>query len=197
MMIGATLCYFLVLLTSQGSAFESELWPGEGRPVFAAKTTHLELRRSPSTASPIVTELGLKKGTKITYNLTRYRTVRPSRVTAKRAGILHGRKLGNLSYLSVDEYYGSESEWEELRYKGGDSFEYLQYRAEGSCFIKWEDGVFEVDGCPWLSDTGGGGFAMSSGPITEWWIRVTDKDSRPLGWLLVDENTLNFLPREF
>ncbi len=38
---------------------------------------------------------------------------------------------------------------------------------------------------------------LEKSPLTEWWVRVVDKQNKPVGWILIDRAKLHFLPREF
>lgn len=158
----------------------------EGIPGFAAKSKHLTLHEDPSRSSPIVATVPVKKGEEIVYSATRFRTVRPGIVTGTEPKTLSGRSFGPIGHLSVDRYYASEMRWKEISFKAGDSFEYLQDRAEGICLIRHENAVLEIEDCSWSGSTRAGGFKLVEEPETEWWIQVTGRDKPPLGWLLVD-----------
>jgi hypothetical protein len=73
-------------------------------------------------------------------------------------------------------------------FKKGDSFEYLQYRAEGSCIVRWKGEIYSIEYCPWL-DVENTQFTIETEPVNEWWIRVT-KGHNALGWLLIDKSTV-------
>ena len=192
-----TFCICLVLWSLAVNAFDSELWPGEGIPRFAAKTDSLVLHKEPSLSSPVVAKHPVEKGEEILYDQTRFRTIRPGRVTTRQSGVLLGRSLGNITYLSKERYYSQEPGWTAIPYQESDSFEYLQYRAEGSCLIRRNSEVLEIEGCPWLSGSQAHHFHVEAKPIMQWWIRVIDKHKQPVGWLLVDEKSVEFLPRMF
>lgn len=192
-----TLCVCLLVWSPAVPAFDSELWPGEGIPRFAAKTDHLTLFKEPSCSSPVVTQHRRQKGEEISYDHTRFRTLRAGLVTAEHAGLLRGRSFGSLMYLPQERYYSHEPAWKEIPYTAGDSFEYLQRRAEGTCLIRHEGEVLEIEACPWEAGAQAGGFTVTTPPVTQWWIRVTDEHTQPLGWVLVDDKGVEVLPRKF
>ena len=66
--------------------------------------------------------------------------------------------------------------------KPGDVIEYLQYRAEGTCFVRVGDQVVDAHPCPAQDDAK---FRVATKPKTEWWIRVV-VERVPVGWALVD-----------
>ncbi len=136
-------------------------------------------------------------GAEIAFDETRFRTTDPGRVVATAAGELFARTFGEIHYLSRDEYYNESLEWVPLAYEAGDSFGYLQERAEGGCLITWQSAVREAEYCPWLTSTSTSGFRVASEPITEWWIRVTDDAGSELGWLLIEPSTVDLLQRAF
>jgi len=169
-------------------AFDSGLWPGEGKPTFFSKTNTLFLYKEPTTKSPIMKEFMTGKGEKIDFDMTRYRNIRPGTIKIKKSVTLTGRNLGPISYLSRSEYYSGTVPYKDYSFQEGTSFEYLQHRAEGSCFIRWRNEVYDIDYCPWF-DEKNTDFALESQPVNEWWIRVT-KGHSPLGWLLIDKSTV-------
>lgn len=188
---------FLVLGCQAAEPFESELWPGEGIPRFAAKVDRLTLYEQPSRSSSLAGARPIKKDQAIAYSATLVRTVRPGLVTATESTTLSGRSFGDIGHLSMDRYYAGEPGWNEVPFAAGESFEYLQDRAEGSCLIRRQRVVFEIEACPWLGGAPDSGFKLVEEPVTEWWIRVEGKEKQPLGWLLVDEESVDLLPRGF
>lgn len=175
--------------------FESELWPEEGVPVFRATTSHLTLHARPYHEAPVVAELDVEPGSLIQFRSFRYRTVRPGKVVAKKAGRLTGRNLGRINYLSRDTYYEDTSQPVELAYEPGDTFEYIQYRAEGSCFIRHGGYVFDIDYCPWLG--GSEELALTKQPYAESWLHVTGRNEKPVGWLCHQRGVADEVDRSF
>jgi len=183
-----TTIFFLFLTYLPLYAFDSELWPEEGKPSFFSKTNILILYEEPSRNSPVIKKHKMEKGSRIDYDLTRYRTIEAGIIEVKKPVTLSGRKFGTISYLSRSEYYSGNIPCKDHTFQEGASFEYLQYRAEGSCFIRWHNEVYDIDYCPWF-DEENTDFALESKPVNEWWIRVT-KDHKTLGWLLIDKSTV-------
>jgi hypothetical protein len=74
----------------------------------------------------------------------------------------------------------------------GDKVEFLQFETEG-----W--GAFKVgDKICSLKATRDSDFDKDDKrPEVEWWVRVLDHTKSPVGWLLVDVQQVNFLPRKF
>ena len=185
---------FLLLGSGGAGSFDSELWPGEGVPRFAATTDRLVLHEDPDAASPIVAEHPIDPGEEIAYGRTRFRTIDEGVVIAREPGRLLVRDLGEVERLSENRYYAADPALEELPYAVGDAFAYLQYRAEGSCLIRHQGAVLEVDGCPWQEPAGA--FEVVREPLTQWWVEVTDAQGQALGWLEIDEK-VKVLPRGF
>jgi hypothetical protein len=124
------------------------------------------------------------KGEKIDFDLKLYRNISPGIIKTKKPVTLTGRNLGPISHLSRSEYYSGKMPRKNYTFEKGDSFEYLQYRAEGSCIIKWKSEVYVIEYCPWI-DVENTQFSIDTEPVNERWIRVI-KNHVPLGWLLID-----------
>jgi len=180
--------FFLCLSYIPAYAFDSELWPGEGKPTFFSKTNTLILYKEPTTKSPVMKKFMSVKGEKIDFDMTRYRNMRPGTIKINKSATLTGKNLGPISYLSRSEYYSGKISRKNYTFKKGDSFEYLQYRAEGSCFVRWKGNVYSIEYCPWV-DAENTQFSIEKEPVNEWWIRVT-KGHNPMGWLLIDKGTV-------
>ncbi len=169
--------------------FVSEFWPEEGIPVFKSNTTLLILHTFPSRGSPVVKEEDAQVGKEIKYNAFRYRTLIPGRAVAKKDGRLSGMNLGAINYISKDYYYNAYYHSQNITYKKDEEIEYLQYRAEGSCFIRRNGDVYLIDYCPWLAKHDE--ILMIQEPLTELWIHVISENGEPLGWLLKQNNVIN------
>jgi len=94
----------LLLLPWHASAFVSELWPEEGRPVFRSKVEVLLLHERPSVKSKIKKQQ-IKKRSLITFDETRYRNVRSGAIKVLRDISIQGRDFGTLKYLTSKHYY--------------------------------------------------------------------------------------------
>ncbi len=172
--------------------FEVELWPGEGRPQFQAEATELVIRELPSMSARIVRRLGVTRGQQIAFDETRYRTTESGRLQVLAAANVTGRVLGTIRLLTRDAYYRGQFPRQSMALKEGDIVEYLQYRAEGTCFVRIADQVIDTDRCPAEVDRI---FRVVTQPKTEWWIRVVL--DRPVGWVMVDEKALKQSGRSF
>ncbi len=167
--------------------FVSELSPGEYLPEFYAATTHLTLHKEPSKASLVVEQYQIKKGEKISFDETRYCTIKPATVKAINSTYIEDvTKYGKLNYFSIKTYYGSVASSEsKLTLKPGDVIEYLQYRAESSCIFRYRgeiySGICNFEGSPNSAD-----FNMDSLPINDLWVRIT-RNKKPIGWFLVEK----------
>jgi hypothetical protein len=175
------------------SVFEIELWPGEGRPQFQAVTTELGIREMPSTSARIARRLRVSSGQPITFDETRYRTTESGRLQVLSATSVTGRVLGTIRELTRDAYYRGQFPRQTVACKEGDVIGYLQYRAEGTCFVQVADQVVDADPCPAQDDRN---FRVVTEPSTEWWIRVV-LDRVPVGWVMVDGKTVKQSGRSF
>jgi hypothetical protein len=176
---------------SSASVFETETWPGEGLPQFRAVTHEIVIREIPSKESKVIRRLPVTPGQRIAFDSTRFRTLEPGRIAALSATSVSGRVLGNTQHLTRDEYYKGRFPHDAIALTAGDRFEYLQYRAEGTCFVRIADQVVDAKPCP-AEDSRR--FRVISQPKTEWWIRVL-VDGASLGWVLVEDRTLRLTVR--
>ena len=192
-----TLTAILTILALAASAptvpFVSELWPGEGIPVLVAGARQLSLRREPSARAPANRRLAVPIGGRVQFDQTRYQTVRSGLVMLQTAMELSGRNLGSLTYLAKDDYYSDKFPTESYGLQAGAKIEFLQYRAEGSCFMRLGKNVIEVNDCPDLADPR---FRALSKAEVLWWVRVI-VGGKPRGWALVDGRALRESTREF
>lgn len=179
-----------VLPQPERRVFESEFWPEEGVPQFVSRAERLLLRARPSSDAPLVAEWLIKTNEAVPFDGFRYRTVRPGSMVARRDGELVGRNLGRTDYVSHANYFRDGGENVTVRFRTGDSIEYLQYRAEGTAFLRWQGLALDTD-LPSNSD-----FELTSHPVAESWVRVEDPSSGSSGWVLVDEQ-LEEVRRQF
>jgi hypothetical protein len=173
--------------------FESGLWPGEGIPVVEAVRTQLALRASPRTTSRVVTTLSAKAGQRITYDSTRFQTMQAGEVRVRAAASVEGRNLGSVRYLSREQYYGGAFRDTVIDLIPPATIQYLQYRAEGTCFVRVGARVIDADPCP-IHDTTK--FVLRQQPKTLWWIHVA-RAMGATGWLLLTDSTARIVDRTF
>jgi hypothetical protein len=173
--------------------FETELWPGEGRPQFQVLANELAIHERPSSSARIVRRLSVAPGQDIAFDETRYRTTESGHLQVLAATHITGRVLGPIRSLTRDAYYRGHFPRQTVACKQGDEIEYLQYRAEGTCFVRVGDQVVDADPCPAQDDRT---FRLATKPKTEWWIRVI-LDPIPVGWVMVDGKAVKHSGRTF
>ena len=120
-------------------------------------------------------------------------TVTPGQLRALAQTRITGRRLGDIKRLSKDEYYRGRFPRTEVVVDAGERVEYLQDRAEGTCFVRVEGTVIDAEACP-AEDAQA--FAVESKPALEWWIDVV-VDGKRRGWLLVGSSTVKHVRRTF
>jgi len=182
----------LALFALQSPVLTSEMWPGEGIPHFVANTTTLDLYAEPSRATQRH-RLFANVGAGLEFDDTRFITIRPGHVVARKRGAMSGRVFGGISYLSKTLYDSNALPTTQIAYVPGDTLEYLQNRAEGTCIIRAREDVVEVDNCPAGDHEA---FTTLEEPQTEWWIHVNLSKTMQ-GWLLVDPKAVRELSRTF
>jgi hypothetical protein len=190
----ATLVSLAVLLQAVDvSQFEVDLWPGEGRPIFEAVTPQLSLFASPSESSKLNRRLSVRPKQRLVFDDTRYRTIAPGRARALIATTITGRNLEAITHLSRADYYSGKFLKTRVEVAAGDTIEYLQYRAEGTCFIRTAGQIVDADPCP-INTTAE--FRLEASPTIEWWIRIM-VNRKPAGWLLVHDATVKLVDRTY
>jgi len=183
----------LPLVQANGTVFEAvDLWPGEGRPVFKASAQDLTLRASPSNSSRVSHRVMVQRKQPLKFDHTLYRTIKAGRIRVLMPAYLEGRILGARNRLSTDEYYSDKFPSSKMPVKPGRDIEYLQYRAEGTCFVRIESVVIDASSCP---TTDRSAFRLETEPTTEWWIHVIVDQTA--GWLLVTDSNVKEVGREF
>ena len=192
MVLALLFTVILSLQSAPGAAFEVDLWPGEGRPVFEAVARRLRLHERPSESSKVVETLMVRPKQRLMFDGTRYRTIKAGRFLVLASSSLTGRRLGEVSQLSRSDYYSGKFGPASVGVMPGDSIEYLQYRAEGTCFIRIAGSVIDADPCPTQKKAE---FRLEAEPATEWWIHII-LDGKALGWLLVSDSTAKVIDRK-
>jgi hypothetical protein len=182
-----------LLAQAPSGVFEIELWPGEGRPHSQVIANELAIHETPSASAKIVRRLSVARGQDIAFDETRYRTTESGRLQVLASTRITGRVLGAIRSLTRDAYYMGQFPRQEVACQQGDVIEYLQERAEGTCFVRVNDQVVDADPCPAQDDRT---FRLASKPKTEWWIRVV-VDRVPVGWIMVDGKAVKQSGRTF
>jgi hypothetical protein len=182
-----------LLAQAPSGVFQIELWPGEGRPQFQVMANELAIHETPSSSARIVRRLSAARGQDIAFDETRYRTTESGHLQVLAPTRITGRVLGAVRSLTRDAYYMGQFPRQGVACKQGDVIEYLQDRAEGTCFVRVDDQVVDADPCPAHDDLT---FRLASKPKTEWWIRVV-VDRAPVGWVMVDGKAVKQSGRTF
>jgi hypothetical protein len=188
-----SIALFLAFLQAPVSLFEVDLWPGEGRPVFEAVSRSLELREVPLVSSKIIGTVTVSPRRRLSFDNTRYRTIQAGNVRVLASTRVTGRMLGSVSRLSREDYYKGKFTTASVDVRPGMSVEFLQYRAEGTCFVRIAGNVIEADSCP-ANDKSK--FRVETEPKTEWWIHIVFPGGSA-GWLLVTDSSAKVVNREF
>ena len=163
-------------------AFEIELWPGEGRPRFVAVATTLQPRVTPSNRAAARQPVQVRKGERLEFGATVHRTTRAGRLRALASETVTGRRVGQIVHLSRNDYYSGKYPAQSVSVAAGEMVDYLQHRAEGTCFVRVRGEVVDASPCPQEAATA---FALETTPEIEWWIEYL-VEGRSQGWLLVD-----------
>lgn len=179
--------------TTPAVQFTIDLWPGEGIPVIEAKRPVLLLRAEPDVDAPVVDSLNGRLGRRIAFDSTQFQTIRSGELRVVKPLEVAGRDLGELTHLSRDRYYHAEAPDISIPLAAPATIEFLQYRAEGTCFVRIERRVIDAHPCP--------GFGKDSvevvrQPVTRWWIQVRGQGGA-YGWLIVSDSTAQSVRREF
>jgi hypothetical protein len=175
-----------------GYAFAIELPPGEGIPVLEAVSDTLTLRSGPRTEAPTTGQVGGVKGTITEHDSVRYITMRPGALVAVTASIIEGRDLGVVRLLSRAAYYEMPMPRDSFEFSPGDTIEFLQHRAEGSCFVRLGERVIDARRCPAIDPTT---WTTLREPETELWFRLVVNGSA--GWVPVSDSTIRIARRTF
>ena len=186
----------VAVLLAQGAAgvaFEIELWPGEGRPRFIAAAGTLRPRSEPSQQVAAMRPVQVRRGDAIEFGATLYRTTKPGRLRALVPATVTGRRLGPIVHLSRNDYYSGKYPPASVSVAAGEMFDYLQYRAEGTCFVRVRGDVIDANPCPQETASA---FVLEAKPEIEWWIEFVVK-GRSQGWLLVDGKNVKESGRTF
>ncbi len=179
MKIGYLLIASLLVLQSSG-IFEISILQGEGPHVFHARTKQLPLRDGPYVASPIAVSVKTSPGQQLVYDQELSRTTRVGHFKVLAVAQIEGRLFGRLTQVSRRDYYYGSVGRVNSTVVPGTTIQYLQYRAEGSCFVRIDGNVIEVSPCPEIDAAK---FKLESEPLTEEWIHV--KIGSANGWVLV------------
>ena len=155
--------FLSLLLQHTATIFEVDLWPGEGIPVFESASRQLVLHEAPSSSSRVSQSVNVNPLQRIAFDDTRYRTVAVGRFRALVTVRVKGRMIGKTNHLSRQGYYSKGFARADIEVKAGTIFDYPQYRAEGTCFVRIDGSVVDAEACPTIDTSS---FQMELEPKT-------------------------------
>lgn len=136
----------LLFFAGPAMAFEIAVFPGEGPHTMEATQGEMILRRAPSRTARVEKTIRLEGSAfPMKWVDARLRTVTPGQCLAIKSGPIRGTSYGQGSFLSKKDYYSEGAHGEIFHFEKGDTIEYLQYRAEGSGFLRIKGAVVSVD----------------------------------------------------
>jgi hypothetical protein len=115
-------------------------------PLRASDT--LVLREAPLPSAAVARTMPVHRGTPILFDFTRFQTLEPGQFRVLVDTVVVGRNLGPARYLARSDYYSGRFPREHRRITAAGTMEYLQYRAEGTCFVRMGGAVFEAEPSP-------------------------------------------------
>lgn len=173
--------------------FSIDIWPGEGIPVIETKRAVLRLRAAPDPDAHVVDSIQGRVGQRLAFDSTRVQTIRSGSFRAVLPLRVVGRDMGETSHLTLARYYQAPGQEVSIPVTAPATIEFLQYRAEGTCFVRINRHVIDAEPCPgWGQDS----VELVAHPATRWWIRVRGQNGSH-GWLLVSDSTAQSVRREF
>lgn len=175
-----------------GPVFEIGLWMGEGIPVIEAARDSIPLRVAPRMDAPVSGTLTVGAGRTIEYDSTVVQTLTPAPLRATTATTIRGRNFGPVRGLTRDQYYSSMVRDTVIAIGPSTKIDYLQDRAEGSCFVRVEGIVLEVAVCPVHEPNA---FHPTGAPSTVSWVFA--RGGQSAGWLPLGDSTARITRRDF
>lgn len=173
--------------------FSVDLWPGEGIPVIELQRPSLPLYADPDPHAAVLDSLHGRVGQRVAFDSTRYQTIESGTMSVHGDFQLSGRDLGNVRRVTLERYYQPDVAEVSIPVDAPSTIDFLQYRAEGTCFVRIAQRVIDAQPCP--------GFGRESvqvvrEPLTRWWV-LTRGSAGVSGWLLVSDSTARAVRREF
>ena len=179
--------------SNSGVEFTVDLWPGEGIPVIESRRAMLLVRAEPDPDSPVVDTVRVPVGRRLVFDATRVQTITPGTMRSVAPMHVTGRDMGSTSHVSHEQYYFPTKPEVSVPVAAAATIEYLQYRAEGTCFVRIEQRVIDAHPCPGF---GPESVVVERQPLIRWWIRVQG-ESGTAGWIVVSDSTAQSIRREF
>ena len=181
----------IAMLASPGFAFESAMFPGEGPIRIRASGDEMVLRKAPMTYAGIADTIRIAQGEIIKWSNARFRTVAPGLFLVSEDCSIDGSRYGRVFYLSRRDYYRGSGKWETFRFSKRDTIEYLQYRAEGSAFLRVDGVVISAE----IGTPESAALREIRSPQLELWIEVEDKYGNRLGWFRLEDDYVQLQTR--
>ena len=153
-------------------------------PHFRARMD-LRVLSDPSADAAPAPGLVVRKGQAVEYTETRFQTISPAQLTIQQdLSLKEVADYGTTRYLSRTDYY-LRGKLVQLELRAGQSINVLQYRAEGDWLFEVHSRVYGGECLP----------CRGSRPETAWWIKIAQGGK--VGWIQINEQTVEFLRRTF
>ena len=163
--------------------FSAGIWAGEGIPRFSAKE-NINVFATPNKKLSPVEGVSIKPGTEISFKKTLLKTITPGEVKIEKEENVEAQNYGKVKFISKAYYYSSGTN-QNLEFMPGDTIKVLSYRAEGHYFYEFKGDVF----------SGKCSACFEGQPLQEWWVQT--EINGETYWVLIEEDSVNFLPRSF
>lgn len=163
---------------SLAQVFSVGLWPNEGKPALSSLGKPIPVFKMPSSKSAKIGDLTLKKAHTINFSDAVTITLKPGLIMFNKGSELKGTDYGKVTALTKDEYYDRGTPFNG-KIASDETLDYLQYRAEGSFFIRRNGKVLALESGP----------EPLSKPMTEWWVRLKlTKNKLDSGWIKIQSD---------
>jgi hypothetical protein len=171
----------MILLHSHAAlGFETDIWPGEGVPSFVTKKSEIEFHLTPDKSSRIVKQIKVGLDRPIAASSHRIKTTKSFKINFKTHKAVDATCYGKTEFLTSADYY-DKAVSKRISLTPQTTAEYLQYRAEGTHFVR-------VNGEVCVLSEADFGKKIAEATI-EWWIKVVyNARKKESGWLLVGES---------
>ncbi len=180
----------LALAQAGAATFETDMSPGEGPHVFVAARNQLRIHKLPFSTSPTIATVKVLPGQSLPHDETRYRTIRGGVIRVLVPSQVEGRMIGMAHLLFAKDYTSDKFPEIKIQVKRDMHIEYLQYRAEGTCFVRISNNVIDATPCPNINRSA---FKVEAEPKTELWIHLSI--GKASGWVFVDDVSVTEQPQ--
>lgn len=178
-----TLCGTASALAQESSVvapvFQSSLPPGERPPLLQAGTT-IALHAAPDPESPVIAGRQIMKGESIIFDQSRYQTLAPGELVITQPLRVHGHSYGPVDFVSG----ASTTTRKTISLAEGDVLEYLQYRSEGFCLVRFAGEVLEIP------EPDASHATVRRKAENRWWVRVLGGAGQEIGWTIFDSSAV-------